>query len=94
MILIDSDALIGFLIPSDPHHQNASKLIATLHNTPLAMTCENIDEVSTKLSMYYGKDVAMKLFKLIEKSNVKIYYIDAINAQQVVKIFSFKKDDS
>lgn len=89
MIFIDSDALIGTLALQDAHHVAASVVFNRLSDAQenLVTSWETIDEVATKLSMYFGKDCADLLFTLIVKANITIVYIDQILAQTTIDIF-------
>ncbi len=89
MIFIDSDAFIGILAIQDTHHAKANVLFDRLNEAQekLATSWETIDEVATKVSMYFGKDCADLLFELIAKANIMIVYIDEALSQKAVDIF-------
>lgn len=89
MIFIDSDALIGTIARQDAHHVAASAIFNHLSDAQekLVTSWETIDEVATKLSMFFGKDCADLLFTLIAKANITIIYIDQALSQETVKIF-------
>ncbi len=89
MIFIDSDALIGIIVPQDAHHVSANVVFDRLATSEerLVTSWETIDEVATKLSMYFGKDCADLLFSLLSKTNITIVYIDQILSKIIIDIF-------
>lgn len=89
MMFIDSDAFIGILVTQDAHHAKASALFDRLNETQqkLITSWETIDEVATKVSMYFGKDCADLLFGLIARATITIVYVDETLAQKAVDIF-------
>lgn len=89
MIFIDSDAFIGIIAPQDAHHLNANAVFDRLAKSEekLVTSWETIDEVATKLSMYFGKDCADMLFALLLKANITIVYVDQALSRSTVEIF-------
>jgi predicted nucleic acid-binding protein len=89
MIFVDSDAFIGIIAPQDAHHATAAAIFDHLGTTEekLVTSWETIDEVATKVSMYFGKDCAEMLFVLLEKSKMTIVYVDQALSQTIVEIF-------
>ncbi len=89
MIFVDSDAFIGIIAPQDAHHVTANAVFDLLAKTEekLVTSWETIDEVSTKLSMYFGKDCADMLFALLSKANITIVYVDQALSRTTVEIF-------
>lgn len=90
MIFIDSDALIGISVPQDAHNLKAVQLFAILakRNEKLATSWESIDEVSTKLSMFFGKDISRKFSSFLVGSNIEIVFIDKFLSTQTIEIFN------
>lgn len=88
-MFIDSDSFIGILVAQDAHHTMASALFDRLNETQqkLITSWETIDEVATKVSMYFGKDCADLLFGLITRATITIVYVDESLAQKAVDIF-------
>lgn len=89
MIFVDADAFIGIIAPQDAHHVTANAVFDRLAKTEekLATSWETIDEIATKLSMYFGKDCADMLFALLPKANISIVYVDQVLSQTTVEIF-------
>ena len=89
MIFVDSDALIGIMVPQDTHHVKANQTFDVLasKNERLITSWESIDEVATKLSMFFGKDTADKFFSFLGKSQMKIIYLDELLGMETIHIF-------
>ncbi|MBI3576573.1 type II toxin-antitoxin system VapC family toxin [Candidatus Gottesmanbacteria bacterium] len=89
MIFIDSDAFIGIIAPQDAHYAAANAVFDRLGTTEekLVTSWETIDEVATKVRMYFGKDCADMLFSLLAKAKITIVYVDQALAQTIVEIF-------
>lgn len=89
MIFVDSDAFIGIIAPQDAHHLNANAVLDRLDKSEekLVTSWETIDEVATKLSMYFGKDCANMLFAMLLKANITIVYVDQALSRSTVEIF-------
>ena len=90
MIFVDSDALIGIVLPLDPHHDKTLKVLEKLQASgeALVTSWESIDEVATKLSMYHGKTVARDFFTYVYgASQLTIVFIDAALSREALAIF-------
>lgn len=90
MIFIDSDALIGIVLPKDAHHVNAHKILDDLAGSDeeLVTSWESIDEVATKLAMYHNKQVARDFITYVfETSRLTIQFIDASLSREALVIF-------
>ncbi len=90
MIFIDSDALIGIVLPQDPHHTHALSILLSLEKAgeDITTSWESIDEVSTKLAMHHNKKVARDFLKYIyEISRWTIQFIDERISHEALKIF-------
>ncbi|MEK7119379.1 MAG: PIN domain-containing protein [Patescibacteria group bacterium] len=89
MIFIDSDAFIGILAIQDAHHMKANAMFDRLNEAQEKLTTswETIDEVATKVSMYFGKDCANLLFVLLLKANITIVYVNQALSQTTIEIF-------
>lgn len=90
MIFIDSDALIGIVLPKDPHHGNAHILLDTIRGggEELVTSWESIDEVATKLSMYHGKHVARDFLTYVYgASSIRVIFIDAVLSREALAVF-------
>lgn len=89
MIFVDSDAFIGIIAPQDAHHARAQALFDRLaqREEQLVTSWETIDEVATKLSMYFGKDCADIFFNLLTKANIVTVFIDQTLAYVTMELF-------
>lgn len=90
MIFVDSDALIGLVLPQDAHHSNASKILDKLQESgeELVTSWESIDEVATKLAMYHNKQVARDFLAYVYgTSRLMIHFIDASLSREALSIF-------
>lgn len=90
MIFVDSDALIGIVLPKDAHHVNAHRLLDKLAalGEELVTSWECIDEVATKLAMYHTKQVARDfLIYTYRTSRLTIQFIDASLSREALAIF-------
>lgn len=90
MIFIDSDALIGIVLPKDPHHVNAHTLLDTIRGSreDLVTSWESIDEVATKLAMYHGKHVARNFLTYVYgASAMRVIFVDAALSREALAIF-------
>lgn len=90
MIFIDSDALIGIVLPQDPHHTNAYKILSKLQESgeELVTSWESIDEVATKLAMFHNKQVARDFFAYVYGASVlRVIFIDAALSREALAIF-------
>lgn len=89
MIFVDSDALIGIIASQDAHYTHANLVFDRLAKTEeqLVTSWETIDEVATKLSRYFGKDVATVFFTFLARTQITIVYIDYMRAKATVEIF-------
>lgn len=90
MIFIDSDALIGIVLPADPHHTRALSLLLSLEKAEEEITTswESIDEVSTKLAMHHNKKVARDFLKYVyEIAHWPVQFIDTQISHEALRIF-------
>lgn len=90
MIFVDSDALIGIVLPKDPHHVNAHKLLGIIQESgeELVTSWESIDEVATKLAMFHNKQVARDFLAYVYgASHMTIQFIDASLSREALAIF-------
>lgn len=89
MIFVDSDALIGVIAPQDAHHPRATLAFDRFAKTDeqLVTSWETIDEVATKLSRYFGKDIARVFFLFLLRTQITIIYVDEVLAQVTTVIF-------
>lgn len=90
MIFIDSDALIGIVLPKDAHHIHAIKIFDALAQSQdeLLTSWECIDEVATKLAMYHNKKVARDFINNIYGTErLTIQFIDANLSREALAIF-------
>lgn len=90
MIFVDSDALIGIVLPKDAHHGTALAMLDALAQSQeeLATSWECIDEVATKLSMYHNKKVARDFLNYVyETSRLTIRFVDAALSREALVIF-------
>lgn len=90
MIFIDSDAMIGIVLPQDPHHVNALNIMDKLKKSAeeLVTSWESIDEVATKLSMFHNKQVARDFLAYVYgASRLTIQFIDASLSREALAIF-------
>lgn len=90
MIFIDSDALIGIVLPQDPHHTNAHKMLCNFQESgeELVTSWESIDEVATKLAMFHNKQVARDFLAYVYgASALRVIFIDAAVSREALTIF-------
>lgn len=91
MIFVDSDALIGLVLPQDPHHQNARTILDKLQESKeeLVTSWESIDEVATKLSMFHNKQVARDfLVYIYGSSHMTIQFVGSALSREAIAIFN------
>ena len=90
MIFVDSDALIGIVLPKDPHYVNAHKILDKLARSgeELVTSWESIDEVATKLAMFHNKQVSRDFLAYVYgASRLTIQFIDASLSREALAIF-------
>ncbi|MBI5620912.1 type II toxin-antitoxin system VapC family toxin [Candidatus Gottesmanbacteria bacterium] len=89
MIFVDSDTFIGIIAPQDAHHTRATRIFDRFSKTQeeFVTSWETIDEVATKLSKYFGKDIARTFFHFLAHTQITVVYVDKILAGVATTIF-------
>lgn len=89
MIFIDSDAYLALSLKEDSNQAKALRLTEALSvsQEPTVTSWEVIDEVTTKLSYYYGRDRARVFITKLRSSDVIIQYMDKMFAVDVFALF-------
>jgi|CXWL01.1.fsa_nt_gi predicted nucleic acid-binding protein len=90
MIFIDSDAYIGALLLSDPHHMNALSLfkILIVKAESLVTSWEVIDEVATKISYTSGKELSKRFIDDRLHSDEKIFFVHKEISTKILDLFN------
>jgi len=93
MIFVDSDAFIALNHPLDIHNKKAIDIYNSLVNSDeeLITSWDVLSEVSTKLSFFLTKAIALSFINYIQTSKIKVEYVTPINSD---KIFEFFKKQS
>jgi predicted nucleic acid-binding protein len=88
-VLIDSDAFIAWLRPSDLLHDNARTMFTQLaqQETPVTTTSLVVLETATVLSYREGPGVAKRFLDLVEASHLPVIHIDAELQQATIELF-------
>lgn len=88
-IIIDSDAIIGKMVPTDVHHEKTLPLFQRIDSGEIKAYITNlvIYEVATLFSRRYSQKQAVIFLDTIFSSHFEIIYIDELLSQKTVERF-------
>lgn len=89
MIFIDADAFIALNHPLDAHFQKATSIYLSLQKSDeeLVTSWEVIDEVSSKLSAFLTKRIALLFLDTVFNSQIRVEFVGPILTKKVIKQF-------
>jgi predicted nucleic acid-binding protein len=88
-VLVDSDALVGWLWAADGHHQAATDLFHALEaaSTQLVLTSFVVAETATVLSHRSGQPLARTFLDHVERSRIPIIHISERLQEEALRLF-------
>jgi len=93
MIFVDSDAYLAVYLEKDAHHKKAVKILKYLQDVreEVITSWDVIDEVTTKLSYYFTKSLALKFLNTIITSRTHIEYVSQEKTSAIQRLFTQQK---
>lgn len=88
-LVIDSDAIIGNLIPGDSNHEKAHRIFEGINDDVMQIYVTNlvIYEVATVLSRKHSQNLAVNFLNEVLSSNYEIVFVDEHISQKTVSRF-------
>jgi predicted nucleic acid-binding protein len=93
MILADADFYIGLYVETDVHYLRAKKVLeeVTDDEEVVVTSWDVVSEVTTKLSYFVSKEVALKFLRGIVDSGTEIMFVNNERRVRVGEVFRKQK---